>query len=89
MDAEPETPLLFANKVIYKFVDNLLGRPVDRDQASTLRVVFRRCGGEWSRIVSGDPVHIGLLIRLIQAWGRSVPIQKRQDPSSQEVFANA
>lgn len=87
MDDEQETPLLFANKVIHKFVDNLLGRPIDRNQAFSIRVVFRRCGGEWSRILSGDPVHIGLLIRLIQAWGRTVGAPKPSAP--QEVFANA
>lgn len=69
-DCPGNTPLFFANKVIHRFVDNLVGKPIKVDQVDTIKVVFRRCGGEWARIVSGDPVHVGLLIRLVQAWGR-------------------
>jgi hypothetical protein len=69
MDEKKESPLLFADKVVHKFVDNLLGRSIDGKQLGAIRVVFRRCGGEWSSILAGDPVHIGLLIRLVQTWG--------------------
>jgi hypothetical protein len=87
MDDQEVTPLLFANKVIHKFVSNLLGREIDGKGASTIRVVFRNCGGDWQRILGGDPVHIGLLLKLVQAWGKASP-QKPKD-QSQEVFANA
>lgn len=70
MDEKEKPPLLFADKVVHKFVDNLLGRGIDGKQLASIRVVFRRCGGEWSRILAGDPIHIGLLIRLVQAWGQ-------------------
>lgn len=83
------TPLLFANKVIQKFVENLLGQDIDPPDASTIRVVFRQCGGDWARVLHGDPVHIGLLLKLITAWGKTVQAKPRQDPSSQELFANA
>jgi len=69
MDEKEPSPLLFADKVVHKFVDNLLGRGIDGEQLASIRVVFRRCGGEWSSILAGDLVHIGLLIRLVQAWG--------------------
>jgi hypothetical protein len=69
MDEKEKPPLLFADKVVHKFVDNLLGRDIDGEQLAAIRVVFRRCGGSWSGILAGDPVHIGLLIRLVQAWG--------------------
>ena len=77
MEEDEKTPLLFANQVVHKFVDNLLGRGIESKQIESIRVVFRRCGGEWSRIVYGDPVHVGLLIRLVQAWGRTV--QEKQE----------
>jgi hypothetical protein len=79
MDDPEKTPLFFANKVIHKFVDNLLGRDIDGKQCQAIRVAFRRCHGQWSSIVAGDPVHVGLLIRLIQAWGKAQP-QKKEEP---------
>lgn len=87
MDDQESTPLLFANKVIHKFVENLLGHGISKDGASSIRVVFRRCGGDWSRISGGDPVHIGLLLKLIAAWGKTLkPVTP--DPKSQELFAS-
>lgn len=84
MDCTQPTPLFFANKVIHRLVDNLLGCEIDGKQVETIRVVFRRCGGEWTRIVSGDPVHIGLLIKLVQAWGRTR--QKQPKPHPDEAY---
>lgn len=88
MEEQESTPLLFANKVIHKFVDNLLGRDIDKHSSEVIRVVFRRCGGDWYRILHGDPVHIGLLLKLIQAWGKTLKPEP-QDPKSQELFAHA
>lgn len=79
MDDHEEAPLFFANKVIHKFVDNLLGRDIDGEQCQAIRVVFRRCQGQWTGILAGDPVHIGLLIRLIKAWGKSHPKKEKSD----------
>lgn len=77
------TPLLFANKVIHKFVANLLAREITGRGVEAIRLVFRRCGGQWVRIVEGDPVHTGLLIRLVQAWGRSA---KKVKPNEDETL---
>lgn len=87
MDDKEVTPLLFANKVIHKFVDNLLGRDIDATGAAVIRVTFRNCGGSWEHILGGDPVHVGLLIKLIQAWGMANP--KSPPNQNQEVFAHA
>jgi hypothetical protein len=81
MDDPEETPLFFANQVIHKFVDNMLGRGIDSKQCQVIRVVFRRCGGQWFRVVGGDPVHIGLLIRLIKGWGEAQAKDKAKGES--------
>jgi hypothetical protein len=77
MDDAEKTPLLFADKVIHRFVDNLLGRGVSGDQSKAIRVVFRHCGGQWDQIVSGDPIHIGLLMKLVQVWGKTAPPEEK------------
>jgi hypothetical protein len=79
MDDPEKTPLFFANKVIHKFVDNLLGMDIDAKQCQAIRVVFRRCQGQWVGVHAGDPVHIGLLIKLIQAWGKTQKPQETPD----------
>jgi len=81
MDDPEKTPLFFANKVIHKFVDNLLGRSIDSKQCQAIRVVFRKLGGQWAQVVAGDPVHVGLLIRIIKGWGKS-----QQKPEQQEEW---
>lgn len=71
MNDAPKTPLIFANKVIHVFVDHLLGRGVEDRDCMVMRMVFNRCGGEWTRIGAGDPVHLGLLMRIVKAWGKA------------------
>jgi hypothetical protein len=45
----------------------------------TLRVVFRRCGGEWGKIVEGDLVHLELLKQIVGVWGRMPGREKESD----------
>ncbi len=69
MDDKP--PLVFANKVIRRFVDNLFGGQtmiLPKDYM-VMRVVFRKLGGSWKRIILGDIEANKLVVRIIQAWG--------------------
>lgn len=72
-DNDTDKVLYFADKVIHRFVDNLVGRKIQDNECRGIRLVFRYCGGRWDRIVVGDPIHIGLLMQLVQIWGRMQP----------------
>lgn len=68
-DSKP--PLVFANRVIRKVVDNLLGDglSVIPDDYVTMRVVFRKLGGSWQALSQGDIHQNQLIVRVVQAWG--------------------
>ena len=80
MDVGPKNPpLVFANQVIRRLVDNLLGGDmiVSKENYLTMRTVFRSRGGSWSKITEGDTDHTRLLVRVVAAWGR-LPGRRRE-----------
>ncbi len=72
MDDSPDPPLHFANRLVRKFADNLVGEDVVTlpDDYVAIRAAFRSAGGSWFRLVRGDINHTRLLEKLILAWGK-------------------
>ena len=70
---ESEHPTLFANWVVSIFADHLLGRELDAKDYTAIRAVFRRCGGSWSQVGSGNIVHMGVLMKILRAWNNVHP----------------
>ena len=77
-DDRPE-PRVFANKVLNILIRNSSGEEfvLTRDDYMALRVVFRRCGGSWGQISSGNQNHVGLLQEIVKAWC-TMPERERQ-----------
>jgi hypothetical protein len=73
LDVPNDLPLVFANRVIRQFVDNMFGAGKeisDRDYM-VLRVVFRHTGGSWTQLIQGDVRQLTVLEKLIQTWGQN------------------
>jgi len=72
-------PLVFANRVIRRMVDNFLGDDVivTKENYLCMRTVFRSQGGSWERVAAGDIEHTRLLSRLVMAWG-NLPGRRRE-----------
>lgn len=72
MDDAPNPPLHFANRLVRKFADNLLGEDILTlpDDYTTIRAAFRSAKGSWERVLHGDIKHTRLLEKLILAWGK-------------------
>jgi len=68
---EEKPPRIFANHVLKQLVQHMLGEEcvIHRDDFVAMRVVFRRCGGSWVRVESGDLSHIDLLKKIVTGWG--------------------
>lgn len=79
MDSQKEPPLIFANKVIRQIADHLLGSDVilSPKDFSVLRVVYRRLGGTWEKLIGGDLKSLKILEDVIIRWGKS-PNLKRE-----------
>jgi hypothetical protein len=76
---DQKTPLVFANQVIRKFVDNLLGQDmiVLPEDYLAIRTAFRSSRGEWEEVKSGNLVHLRILTNIVKAWGR-MPQRRRE-----------
>jgi len=85
MDRRPE-PLAFANRAIRQFVDNSVGEKCAllKGDYLVIRRVFRRLGGHWEKVVSGDPRHVSLLSRLVKAWGKRMKGRRMTKPGEGE-----
>ena len=71
LDTPNEPQIVFANRVIRQFADNMLGAGTeiqDRD-FQVIRIVFRYLGGSWLALMGGDIKQLTLLESLIQGWG--------------------
>ena len=73
------TPLIFANQAIRKFVNNHFSDKVLvlPDDYRAMRVVFRKKGGTWEGVVSGDVQQIRLLSNIVKAWGKLKQDQRK------------
>ncbi|MFA5054239.1 MAG: hypothetical protein WC565_09285 [Parcubacteria group bacterium] len=72
MEEEPKAPKVFANRTIEQIIRHMVGETVKitPQDYMVVRVVFRRLGGQWEKLVSGDLVHIELLKQIIGGWGK-------------------
>lgn len=82
MDDAVWTPRVFANKVILQFVQHILAEDmiVEPDDYMVIRLVFKRCGGEWDALANGDVAMLELLQKIISAWGK-MPGRKHDSDS--------
>ena len=76
---EKTLPILFANHVIRRLVNNLCGDDmiITMQDYTALRTTYRWCRGSWEAIVKGDVIHMRLLTNIVLAWGR-MPERNRQ-----------
>lgn len=65
-------PIHFANRLIRKLVDNLLGPDMMILPADylLLRLAFKSRGGTWEGIIQGDMTTTRLIENLIVIWGK-------------------
>jgi hypothetical protein len=71
VDSAPLVPLVFANRVIRQFADHMgLGGSIKPRDYMMMRLVFRKLGGEWDKVVHGDIQQITLLEKVITRWGK-------------------
>lgn len=63
-------PIVFANKVIRQFVDNLYGKDksLKFNDFMVIRVTFRKLGGDWFALCLGDILQLMLLVQVIRTW---------------------
>lgn len=71
MDDVTSQPKVFANKVIQMVIKHTLPEDfvVEPRDYIAIRVVFRRCGGNWETFGLGEQSQIELLKTIIQSWG--------------------
>jgi hypothetical protein len=74
-----QKPRVLANKVILNLIQHMVSDELTPtwDDYASIRVVFRKCQGEWASLVEGDPQQIELLKNIVTAWGQ-MPIRKVQ-----------
>lgn len=72
MDAPPQPPRQLANRIIRQFVDHLFGEDMEvrRNDFMAIRTVFRQMGGSWQSIDDGSKDAIGILEKVVVAWGK-------------------
>jgi len=72
MDEEVKVPKVFANRVIEQVIRHMVSDTIQitPQDYTVVRVVFRRLGGQWEKLVAGDLVHIELLKNIITGWGK-------------------
>jgi hypothetical protein len=69
---DDDKPSVLANKVVLQLIEHGVSdklRPGWEDFTS-IRVVFRQCGGSWVALLDGDPQHLELLRNIVKAWGQ-------------------
>ena len=78
---DENTPLVFANKVIRQMVQHMVAEDmvIDRKDYIAIRVVFRKCGGSWTKFVDGDLLQFKLLKEVITSWGQMPGRQKSSE----------
>ena len=79
MTDTPKPPFEFANRIIRQMIDHVWGGDIiiEPNDYLTMRAVFRRCGGEWEKILGSDLVHLELLKTVVNSWG-ALPDHKKK-----------
>lgn len=72
MDPPKKPPIVFANNVIRNTVDHTMSEKaiVLPQDYTTLRVTFRKLGGSWEQLASGDVGQARLLAKIVKKWGK-------------------
>jgi len=73
-------PLNFANRIIKTLIDNHYKDEhflVGQNDYATIRVVFRKLGGSWEKLVHGDVEQTRLLARVVKVWGKRTDDRER------------
>lgn len=78
MDCQPDPPLLFANRIIRQFVDHMGGGDLVMEEPDfqAVRILFRRLGGAWEKVLGGDMADMDRLKKVITAWS-TLPGRKK------------
>jgi hypothetical protein len=73
MDTPPTPPLVLADRLIEQLVHNLVSGDIEikPDGFMAIRVVFRKCGGNWEKLLHGDIVQSCLLSKIAVVWGQN------------------
>ncbi len=74
-------PQLFANHVIRQMVSHVMGEDtvIERDDYTSMRVVFRENSGSWIALADGDLSQVDRLRRIVRAWGKMPGRFKKTD----------
>ena len=80
-DDQERPPRQFANHVIKQVALHLLSDDilVEPNDYMTMRGAFRSLGGSWGEISAGHIGHLGLLKKVVAAWGQMPGRKKNQD----------
>jgi hypothetical protein len=80
MDVPVAPPNQLANRIIRQLVDHLFGEGmvILKEDYLALRAVYRQMGGTWASLVDGNNESIGLLEKIVTAWGQ-MPNRKTID----------
>jgi hypothetical protein len=72
-------PLVFAEQAIRRLATNQLGAEVmiTPNDYMVMRVVFRKRGGSWEDVASGDTSQILLLGSVVRRWGKLLQKQRK------------
>jgi len=81
MDETSKQPLVFANRIIKQIVQHTLAPDmiIEPKHYMAIRTVFRKMGGSWSNLASGDQTSVELLKSIITAWGLMPTREKESD----------
>lgn len=71
MDDEKPPPIVFANRVVKQFAENLVqDADLKPHDYTVIRVTFRKLGGSWFELCHGNVPHILLLTQVVRTWGK-------------------
>lgn len=78
MECSPDPPLLFADRIVRQLIDHMASSDLVTEEKdfNVIRSVFRNCGGNWERVLNGDPLQNELLKSVVTAWA-NMPDRKR------------
>ncbi len=68
-----DRPLAFSERIIRQFIDHSFGVEKSRSKQDiqVMRVVFRKEGGSWEKLMRGDQAQLKLLSSIVVAWGKN------------------
>lgn len=69
---EEQKPRILANKVLLQLIQHGVSEKLmpSWEDFTSIRVVFRQCGGSWRALLEGDHLQLQLLRNIVMAWGQ-------------------